>query len=274
MASPRFASNPRLKSAAGNGRPLVRGTNDIAVHLLQMALLDLGFKLPRSTGGVRSPDGIFGAETEAAIKEFQDDQDLDPDGRVGRETMAAFDSSFPSHTHRVRLHFRSLALTDVPFDRLLDNAVAVYSQYGINVEFGSGESLLLTSEQQDKFARIDQTCDWDLDSGEFEELQSLGSRAPNTDVLVYFVVTFLEDNLLGCGGHAKDRPACTLAQRCNGFDPAHEVGHVLLGPSFSPVHSDDTRNLMFKFSTPNKDIRVLTDSQITQMRKSPVCRKV
>jgi hypothetical protein len=274
MASPRFASNRRLQNAASNAPPLVRGTDDVAVHLLQMALLDLGFKLPMSTGGRRSPDGIFGAETETAIKAFQKKQNLDPDGRVGRETMAAFDKLFPSHTHRVRLHFRSLALTSVPFNRLLDNAVAVYSQYGINVEFGSGESLLLTPEQQDKFAQIDQACDWDLESGEFEQLQSLGTRVPHTDVLVYFVVTFMEGNLLGCGGHAKDRPACTLAQRCNGFDPAHELGHVLLGSSFNPVHSDDTRNLMFKFSTSNTDIRVLTDSQITQMRKSPVCQRV
>jgi hypothetical protein len=274
MASPRFASNLRLKRAAGNAPPLVRGTNDIAVHLLQMALLDLGFTLPRSTGGKRSPDGIFGAETESAIKEFQKQQNLNPDGRVGRETMVAFDRLFPSHTHSVRLHFRSLALTNISFNRLIDNAVAVYGQYGINVEFGSGESLLLTPEQESKFARIDQACGWDLDSGEFEELQSLGSRAPQSDVLVYFVVTFLEGNLLGCGGHAKNRPACTLAQRCNGFDPAHEVGHVLLGSGFNPVHSDDTRNLMFKFSTTNSDIRVLTDSQITQMRKSSVCRKI
>jgi hypothetical protein len=31
----------------------------------------------------------------------------------------------------VQLHFRSLALTDVPFDRLLDNAVVVYTEYSV-----------------------------------------------------------------------------------------------------------------------------------------------
>ena len=188
--------------------------------------------------------------------------------------MAAFDRLFPGPTHRVRLHFRSLALTNVPFNRLLDNAVAAYGQYGITVEFASGESLLLTPDQEDKFAQIDQACAWNLDSGEFEELQALGTRAPRNDCLVYFVVTFLEGNLLGCGGHAKDRPACTLAQRCNGFDPAHEVGHVLLGPGFVPVHSEDTRNLMFKFSSTSSAVPILTDGQLTQMRKSPVCRTI
>ena len=281
LISPRFASNLRLQNAASNLAPLMRGANDIAVHLLQMALIDLGVKLPRSTGRARSPDGIFGAETEAAIKQFQSDHRLKPDGKVGTDTMTVIDSLFPADTHRVRLHFRSLALTDVPFNTLLNNAAACYRQYGIDMRFGSGESLLLTAEQEEKFKRIDQKCDWDLDSGEFDELQSLGTRAPKNDILVYFVVTFMETNLLGCGGHAKDRPACTLAKRCNGFDPAHEIGHVLLGSAFvhndnpaNSVHSSDKGNLMFAFSSNRTVVPVLTDSQLAQMRKSPICRKI
>jgi len=273
LTSPRFASNPRLQKAASNVAPLMRGANDIAVHLLQMALIDLGVKLPRSTGRARSPDGIFGSETEAAIKKFQSDQRLKPDGKVGANTMAAFDRLFPANTHRVKLHFRSLALTDVPFSTLLDNAAACFRQYGIDMQFASGESLGLTAEQEEKFKRIDQACDWKLDSGEFDELQSLGSRAPRNDILVYFVVTFMETNLLGCGGHAKDRPACTLAKRCNEFDPAHEVGHVLLGPNFTPVHSEDKGNLMFAFSSKRTVVPVLTDGQLAQMRASPICQK-
>ena len=72
-----------------------------------MALLDLGFKPPKSTGGMCSPDGIYGTETEAAIKEFLEATTaLNPDGRVGRDTMAAFDKLFAGPTRRVRLHRR------------------------------------------------------------------------------------------------------------------------------------------------------------------------
>jgi peptidoglycan hydrolase-like protein with peptidoglycan-binding domain len=34
-------------------------------------------------------DGDFGAKTEAAVKEFQRNRGLDPDGVVGKQTWAA-----------------------------------------------------------------------------------------------------------------------------------------------------------------------------------------
>jgi hypothetical protein len=138
--------------------------------------------------------------------------------------------------------------------------------------FASGESLLLTPDQHDKFKQIDQECNWALDSGEFNELQKLGSPAPKTDVMVFHVLTFADGNVLGCGGHAADRPACTITASALAWDTAHEVGHVLLTSSFAPVHIEDKRNLMFPISRSSATMPVLTNGQIAQMKKSP-CRK-
>jgi len=52
------------------------------VAALQHALNSLGFV----TGGA---DGIFGASTEAAVTEFQQNYDINPDGLVGTDTLRA-----------------------------------------------------------------------------------------------------------------------------------------------------------------------------------------
>jgi len=275
LTSPRFVSSHALRNAATSSPPLAKGARGRAVHLVQMALLDLGYSMPRSTRNpIYSPDGIFGDETVAAVKQFQKDSKKKDDGIVGKDTMTELDRRFSKYGHRVRLHFRSIELTVVPFDRILRDAETVYGQYGIKIEFANGESLALTPDQATIFDRIDQDCNWDIDDGELDELHSLGSPAPATDVLVYYVKGFKKTTLLGCGGHAKSRPALTVAARAARWDTGHELGHVLLTSAFSPVHLDDVRNLMHATAESYADIPVLTDKQVAQMRTSICCRAV
>src|SRR5215207_9478299 len=99
-------------------------------------------------------------------------------------------------THRVRLHFRSLSLTDTPFDELLRSAELVYAPHGIQVEFQSGMSLGLSEDEAERFRQVDGSCGWTIDSGEFSELQQLGAGVPSTDILVYYVERFGEAGLL------------------------------------------------------------------------------
>jgi peptidoglycan hydrolase-like protein with peptidoglycan-binding domain len=94
VRSPRFSENPRLRQASENNPPLVEGERGDAVAIVQLALVDLGFYLPRTTANRRKlPDGIFGKETLAAIREFQRATGLDVDGAVGRQTLAALDNA-------------------------------------------------------------------------------------------------------------------------------------------------------------------------------------
>lgn len=269
VTSPRFNSSHRLIAASNNSPPLSDGARGRAVHLIQFALIDLGHAMPRSTGGQFSPDGIFGSETLNTVKAFQRSKGLTDDGMIGRNTMRSFDAAFPRPSHRVRAHFRSLSLTVVPFEDAFRNASTVYGQYGIDFQFGSGASLLLTPAQTALFDRIDEDCNWTLTSGEYDQLHGLGAPSPNNGIKIYFVNKMR--GVLGCGGHAPNRPAATVAAAAWRWDMAHEVGHVLLTSSFAPVHHPHARNLMNSFPANNAVIKVLTVAQVRQMRLHPCC---
>lgn len=277
LVSARFNSDDTLnKISVPFGGSLKKGSKGKAVHLVQMALLDLGFALPRSTTNPKfSPDGDYGNETEQAVRSFQKTRPgLEGDGKVGEKTLKELDAVFAKFSHEIRLHFRSIALTNVPFQRSFSNAQIVFGQYGIDVKFGSGESILLPPDKREFFNRIDQECNWDLTDGEFNELLGIGSPSPKNDVLVFHVSSFADPNVLGCGGHAKTRVACTVTASALAWDTAHEVGHALLTSAFNPVHVDDTRNLMFQFSRTSPVVPVLTDRQVAKIRASICCRVV
>jgi Putative peptidoglycan binding domain len=272
LTSPRFIASRHLRNVAANQATLSKGARGRSVHLVQQALLDLNYALPRSTGNAAySPDGIFGDETDARVREFQARSGLKDDGIVGWRTLQALTRRLPGYQHRVRLHFRSIALPRISFERSLLDAQVIFGQYGIKVEYGSGESLLLTPAQMRLFDRIDNDCEWTLSTGEYNELHSLGTRAPNDEILVYQVKA-LKAGDLGCGGHAVNRPAVTVAGHASRWDTAHEVGHVLLGSGFSPVHVNDRRNLMHPTAATYSTIPVLTDKQVKQMRRSVCCK--
>ena len=181
----------------------------------------------------------------------------------------------PVFTHRVRLHFRSLSLTNVPFDTHLRCAERVYAQYGIRIEFGSGMSMLLPDEQRRRLEVVDGQCNWNITSGEFSEVQQLAGNLPSTDILVCYVNRFQSETLRGCGGHAPNRPACIVAAAGSQWTTAHEVGHVLLTSSFSPVHESNTSNLMYSSTTAiTAALPSLSDAQVAQMKRSPCCVRV
>src|SRR3954447_14262108 len=82
LRSPSFKDNARLQSAANNSPPLALGERGGAVALLQLALANLGYRLPKTMSRL-VPDGIYGAETAAAVREFQRDNRLTIDGVAG-----------------------------------------------------------------------------------------------------------------------------------------------------------------------------------------------
>ena len=63
---------------------LRRGSRGNQVRQLQQRLIDLGYDLGR-----HGADGIFGRDTERAVRAYQTDQGLKPDGIVGDKTKAA-----------------------------------------------------------------------------------------------------------------------------------------------------------------------------------------
>ncbi|PQO39891.1 hypothetical protein DTL21_03915 [Bremerella cremea] len=248
---------------------LRRGSRGPEVKTLQSALNSQLFPNPRLV-----VDGIFGAKTEAAVIAFQKQAVILVDGIAGNQTKAALGmpTTGQAYTHRVRLHFRSLTLTDLPFNQILAGTQEVYAQYNIKVEFGSGESLLLTPAEAAKFQQIDGQCTWKVNSGEYAELQKIGSPAPTNDIVVYFVDRFSQA-LNGCGGHLKNRPACIVAKAGTKWCVAHEIGHVLLTSSFSPVHIGATSNLMYSVDIA-RSVPSLNPAQVQKIKSSPLCRSI
>lgn len=276
LTSPRFKDEPELIRIEAGHNVLIRNAHGRHVHLVQMALIDLGFAMPISTTSQDfSPDGFYGNETETVVKAFQQkNPPLVADGKIGQNTIREIDKQIGGFKHRINLHFRSLSLSDVPFDLIFSSAQKVYAQYGIDVFFASGESLGLSQDEENRFNVVAQNCGWTLDSGEFAALQALGTRAPANDVKVFIVNKFQETNVLGCGGHAAGRPACAVTHDSSRWDMAHEVCHVLLTSAFAPVHSGSPRNLMFATSSKGNTPLALTEKQLTKIRSSTLCRAI
>jgi hypothetical protein len=275
LTSPRFRNERDLGSVEAGVSILKRGSTGRHIHLVQMALVDLGFAMPVSTASPDySPDGVYGVESEAVVQAFQRSvPGLSVDGEIGPQTMRALDSRFPRMGHRINLHFRSLALTNISFDRLMSNAAQVYAQYGIEARFASGQSLGLTPAEERRFTVVRQNCDWVMNTGEFADLHKLGSPVPNTDIAVFIVTKFQEPGNDGCAGHANNLPACAVSHDCMQWTVPHEVGHVLLTAAFPQVHSGSPRNLMFggDWSTSPP---TLTEKQLKQIRSSPLCHAI
>lgn len=247
------------------------GSRGPQVVSLQQALNREGRPSPRL-----APDGVFGRLTRAAVLAFQRQAGLAVDGIVGPMTRAALGLADDGRafTHRVLLHFRSISLTDVPFERILSHTQAVYAPYGIKIEFGSGSSLLLSPEDQTRLTQVDGSCEWEITGGEYADLQRLGGATPSNGILVYYIDRFSEP-LNGCGGHMPNRPACIVARAGTQYCTAHEVGHVLLGSTFAPVHIDDaSNNLMHSIDFLRPRPPVLTDLQVQRMKASPLCQAI
>ncbi len=173
-------------------------------------------------------------------------------------------------THQVKLHVRSLSLTDVSFDTIKKSTEDVYTQYGIKIEWGPGMCLALSEDEAKKYEQVDGSCKWTLEPGERQDLQKLGGPIPSNEILVFYINRFTSGSL-GCGGHMPNAPACIVAAHASRWDTAHEVGHVLLTSTFSPVHSEDTNNLMHATASTYPATPILTDSQVSQITSSPCC---
>jgi putative chitinase len=72
----------RWKTALGSQNPALHSTT-----WLQLSLNKLG------ADPALVPDGSYGRQTAAAVKEFEESHGLDPDGKVGPETLSAIDAA-------------------------------------------------------------------------------------------------------------------------------------------------------------------------------------
>ncbi len=88
LSSPWLAGDLELEGAFDNEAPhfLRRGSRGIAVRRVQQLLFFLGFDI-----GIHGADGVFGPDTEAAVRAFQTTSAPPVDGIIGPITIGALD---------------------------------------------------------------------------------------------------------------------------------------------------------------------------------------
>ncbi|WP_348799265.1 eCIS core domain-containing protein [Flavobacterium adhaerens] len=89
LQSTRFSGDAVLEACLDSEQQLSNGSTGAPVALVQQALIDAGFPLPRF-----GADGIFGNETKSALQNFQRASSLNADGIVNSNTMSALDSLY------------------------------------------------------------------------------------------------------------------------------------------------------------------------------------
>ena len=67
---------------------LTKGSKGELVKYLQRALAEDGYDIGKAKDGKPLIDGIFGSSVLSAVRAFQHDHGLDPDGKVGQKTWA------------------------------------------------------------------------------------------------------------------------------------------------------------------------------------------
>jgi hypothetical protein len=77
-------------------RTLRKGSSGADVEYLQKLLKAAGYDLGNSGPNKDGIDGKFGSETLSAVRAYQSDHDLTPDGIVGKDTWAALEMDGPN----------------------------------------------------------------------------------------------------------------------------------------------------------------------------------
>ncbi|GAB4107755.1 hypothetical protein GCM10028791_02020 [Echinicola sediminis] len=108
LKAQRFAGNAKLEAAFDDEQHIRNGSSGGHVKSLQLALMDIGYELPKF-----GADGIFGSETDSAVKEFQKEFSLLVDGIVGPETMGTLDNVFSSENTEEIIDFDDDSGADV-----------------------------------------------------------------------------------------------------------------------------------------------------------------
>jgi peptidoglycan hydrolase-like protein with peptidoglycan-binding domain len=98
MEFPAFQANVHMIAASRNAPAIRSGAHGSHVRLLQGALMDLGFKMPKSVRSTGRPDGVFGPETFGVVTRFQAKNGLKSDGVAGAKTLAKLDQLMVAKT--------------------------------------------------------------------------------------------------------------------------------------------------------------------------------
>lgn len=148
---------------------------------------------------------------------------------------------------RLDLHVRTLALPEFNYNDAIEYAGRLYGSIGVHFRLRSESCVVMNSTQSSRLAVIDGTCRWDQNNSEQNDLWTLAGIPKGSGIVAFIVggINTGSGTLNGCAGHDPRKPAFVVSRTASKFTLAHELGHVLLGSSFRPVHTDQMTNIMF-----------------------------
>ena len=167
----------------------------------------------------------------------------------------------------------SLALPAFDYNKAITFAEKLYGSNGIYFDIRQELCLALSAAQQTKLAVIDGECKWDQNNAEQDDLFNLVKGRVGTGISVFIVGGINTDGantLAGCAGHNPAKPAVVVSATGTMYTLAHELGHVLLTSTYSPVHETITSNIMINgtHKIPANSSPTFNVSQIRQITKS------
>jgi hypothetical protein len=131
------------------------------------------------------------------------------------------------------------------------NAQKLYGRNGIYFDVISQQSIQLNAADFGRLSVVNGQCQWNQESPEQADLFSRLNSFDMLGITAVFVkgIQTLTGALNGCAGHANWRAGVMVGSACTPWTLAHEVGHVLLGSSYSPVHTTSPSNIMYEKSS-------------------------
>jgi hypothetical protein len=147
---------------------------------------------------------------------------------------------------RILIHVRSLATSTWDYDASVSFAERIYGSIGVLFHISSAMCPVMPDDVAVRLAVVDGACSWNQFSAEQTDLYAYAS--PGSSGITVFIVGGLAkadgSALAGCAGHAVGKPSAVISATGTVYTMAHEVGHVLLGSTFSPVHTETITNIM------------------------------
>ena len=190
--------------------------------------------------------------------------------------MAMKDKHGNECSHRLPVHIYTLA-PPKSFSYLWSVTFAEKAYGSVGIWFNVVRALcpVIKKEHIVKLKRLDTTNQWDENSDEQDLLLRTLGLGAYKGVAIFIVASIWDtedrESLAGGAGHKPSKPAA-LVSATDGTDytMAHEVGHVLLGSDWRPVHTTVNSNIMIggTWQIPNKSAPTFNSDQVSEMKKS------